>query len=96
MHKPKSKNKKKDDRHVPEEYVELMISLFAGMKQNGLFGSYSYKAISELTVSLFGFKYTASTVCKKMKQFKKYSDYYAEIQEFITKLKKEANPIDRK
>ena len=66
-----------------------MIALFAGMKQNGLFGGYSYKKIAE-------FKYAASTICKNMKLFDKYSDYYTEIQEFITRLKNKTKSTDKK
>lgn len=91
-----TKIKKKNDRHVPDEYVECMISLFAGMKKNNLFGNYSYKAISELINPLFDFKYASSTVCKKMKQFDKYSNHYAEIQDFITMLKKKAKSAPMK
>lgn len=84
MRKPINNNKKKDDKHVPEEYVVFMIALFAALKQNGLLGGYSYKKVAEFINPFFKFKYAASTVCKDMKLFDKYSDYYTEIQEFIT------------
>ncbi|RHR91223.1 hypothetical protein DWW23_26130 [Parabacteroides sp. AF14-59] len=73
-----------------------MTALFAGLKQNGLFGGYSYKKITEFINPFFKFKYAASTVCKNMKLFDKYSDYYAEIQEFITIIKNKAKPTGKK
>lgn len=88
--------KKKNNEHVPEEYVAFMISLFAGLKQNGLFGDYSYKKIAEFINPFFIFKYAASTVCKNMKLFDKYSDYYTEIQEFIKTLKNKVKSTDNK
>ena len=73
-----------------------MTALFAGLKQNGLFGGYSYKKITEFINPFFKFKYAASTVCKNMKLFDKHSDYYTEIQEFITIIKNKAKPTGKK
>ena len=73
-----------------------MTALFAGLKQNGLFGGYSYKKTTEFINPFFKFKYAASTVCKNMKLFDKYSDYYTEIQEFITIIKNKAKPTGKK
>ena len=73
-----------------------MTALFAGLKQNGLFGGYSYKKITEFINPFFKFKYAASTVCKNMKLFDKYSDYYTEIQEFIKTSKNKVKSTDKK
>lgn len=72
-----------------------MIALFAGLKQNGLLGGYSYKKVAEFINPFFKFKYASSTVRKNMILFDKYSDYYTEIQEFITKIKKEVKSTDK-
>ena len=72
-----------------------MIALFAGLKQNGLLGGYSYKNVAEFINPFFKFKYVSSTVRKNMILFDKYSDYYTEIQEFITKIKKEVKSTDK-
>ena len=73
-----------------------MIALFAALKQNGLLGGYSYKKVAEFINPFFKFKYVSSTVRKNMILFDKYSDYYTEIQEFITELKNKAKSTDKK
>lgn len=72
-----------------------MIALFAALKQNGLLGGYSYKKVAEFINPFFKFKYASSTVRKNMILFDKYSDYYTEIQAFITKIKKEVKSTDK-
>ena len=73
-----------------------MIALFAGLKQNGLLGGYSYKKIAEFINPFFKFKYASSTVCKDMKLFDKYSDYYTEIQDLIKTIKNKNKSTDNK
>ena len=73
-----------------------MIALFAGLKQNGLLGGYSYKKIAEFIYPFFKFKYASSTVCKNMKLFDKYSDYHTEIQELTKTIKNKNKTTDNK
>ena len=73
-----------------------MIALFAGLKQNGLLGGYSYKKIAEFINPFFKFKYASSTVCKNMKLFDKYSDYYTEIETRIETIKNKNKSTDNK
>ena len=73
-----------------------MIALFAGLKQNGLLGGYSYKKIAEFINPFFKFKYASRKKKKNMKLFDKYSDYYTEIQDLIKTIKNKNKSTDNK
>ncbi|MCL3849949.1 MULTISPECIES: hypothetical protein [Parabacteroides] len=66
----------------------LLLCLFALLKQFGLLGKCSYKQLAKILYATFNFTNTINTICTKLKTVYQEHIYQAVIQNFIKELKK--------
>lgn len=66
----------------------LLLCLFAMLKQFGLLGKCSYRQLAEILYATFNFKNKINTICTKLKTVYQETIYKAVIQDFIIKMKR--------